>query len=188
VNGIDMSDDQQSPPEPSEQSEQPEQDRGEIAKADPRGRALLAGAVIFALGLVAAFQFAMLPLMNSAASKAAPLQAIAMVKAILVAAAGLGAITAFIWIVYARRILRHRQDPPPGAWLWRDTKIVRGEAAVRRAWMSIAAALVMCAVCIGITVYIAIKLDRFAVLMHPSNSPPVVTQIMPILPAEPKQR
>src|SRR5205807_1315594 len=94
VNGTDMSDDQQSPPEPSEQSEQseqPAQDRGDIAKADPRGRALLAGAVIFALGLVAAFQFEMLPLMKSAASKAAPLQAIAMVKAILVAAAGLGA-------------------------------------------------------------------------------------------------
>jgi hypothetical protein len=170
VNGTDMSADPQSTPE---------HDGSDIAKANPRGRALLACAVLFALGLVAAFWFYAIPLMNSAATKAAPLDAIAMIKALFVAAAGLGAMTAFAWIVYARRILSHRQDPPPGAWLWRDTKIVRGDAAVRRAWLSITAALAMCAVCIGLTIYITIVLDRFAVLMHPTNAPAIVRPVVP---------
>jgi nitrate reductase gamma subunit len=173
VNGINMTDVPPSTPD------QPNHDSSDIAKADSRGRALLVCAIIFALGLVAAFWFYALPLMDSAATKAAPLNAIAMVKALFVAAAGLGAMTAFVWIVYARRILHHRQDPPPGAWLWRDTKIVRGDAAVRRAWLSIAAALVMCAVCVGFTVYIVLVLDRFERLMHPTNAPAIVGPVVP---------
>lgn len=148
----------------------PQSDNGEIAPANPQGRALLAGAIVFGLALVAAFWFYALPLMNATASWKARPATFTAVRSLFVAVGGITTMTAFAWIVYARRILQYRQDPPPGAWLWRDTKIVRGEEAKRRAWLSIGAALAMSALCIGFAAYIAVLLDKRAGwILHPGN-------------------
>ena len=148
----------------------PQSDSGEIAPANPQGRALLAGAIVFGLALVAAFWFYALPLMNATASWAARPATFTAARALFAAIGGITAMTAFMWIVYARRILRYRQDPPPGAWLWRDTRIVRGEDAKRRAWISIGAALAMSTLCIGFAAYIAVLLDqRAGWILHPGD-------------------
>ncbi|HYD79100.1 MAG TPA: hypothetical protein VEC06_04770 [Paucimonas sp.] len=149
-------------------------DAGDIAKAGPRGRMLLAGVVLFALAMAAAFHFHALPLLQAAVSGTPTPDNIVAIKAIFIGIAGLGALTAIAWIRYALRMLRHRQDPPPGAWLWRDTKIVRGAAAVRRARLSIAGAVLACAVCIGFAAYIAIALDRLAAQLRAADGIEIV--------------
>jgi hypothetical protein len=162
----------------------PQQNDGdEIAKANLRGRVLLAGAVLFAALLIAAFQFYAIPLLNAMASRASAQDAAATAKALFVGIDALGVLTAFAWIRYALRILRHRQDPPPGAWLWRDTKIARGKTAAVRAWLYIAAAVLTCAACTGITIYIAIMLDQSLVQSQlPSSGDTLPPRISPARP------
>lgn len=144
----------------------------DIARATLRGRLLLACGFTFALGLVAAFRFYVLPLLKSVVASAPPADAIMAVKLVFIGIALVGTLVATGWILYARAILRSRQDPPPRAWLWRDTKIIRGDAAVRRGRISIAGATVTALACIGLAIYIVVAIDRIA---RQETLPPNVT-------------
>jgi hypothetical protein len=42
---------------------------------------------------------------------------------------------------FARRILVSAQSPPPGTWVWRDTRVLRGDHARARGWWVVACAL-----------------------------------------------
>ena len=42
---------------------------------------------------------------------------------------------------YARRILRSRQFPPPGSWVMRDTRVLRGDTARARGWWVLTCAI-----------------------------------------------
>ena len=75
---------------------------------------------------------------------------------------GIGLVTAGILIMNARQILRSGQAPANDFWLWRDTPIVRGVAARRLAWISIAAAIATMLVCIALTVFIFQTLEKIA--------------------------
>jgi hypothetical protein len=123
--------------------------------------------------LVASFRIYVFPMMELASSRAAAPDSAAIARALFAAIGGLGIMTALAWILYARRIIMHRQDPPPGAWLWRDTPIVRGRQALHRAWLSIAAALIMASACVACAAYVAQALERITRAMQvPEPEPP----------------
>jgi hypothetical protein len=140
----------------------PDQSETDIARATPRGRILLAGGFLFALAMVSAFRFYALPLLQSVVATSPPEDAIMAVKLVFAGIAVIGTLLATGWVLYGRAIVRSRQYPPPHAWLWRDTRIIRGAAAVRRGRLSIAAAVVTALLCIGLALYITVAIDRLA--------------------------
>lgn len=150
----------------------PDRPDNDIARATLRGRAFLACGFMFALALVAAFRFYALPLLKSVVSTSPPADAVMAVKLVFICIAVVGTLVAAGWMLYARAILRSGQYPPPRAWLWRDTRIIRGPAAIRRGRMSIAGALATALACIGLAAYIVIKIDRLAT---DTRLPPNVT-------------
>jgi hypothetical protein len=137
----------------------------EVMPATPRGRWLAALVVLFCVGLIILFRWFALPyfdaIVNATTAPPSP-DAIYIVKCIFFGLAALNALATAVLIAYARKILLSRQYPPPGAWLWRDTRIVRGNKAVRNAWLYIAAGTAACVACLGLALYIAIMLDRLA--------------------------
>jgi hypothetical protein len=159
----------ETPPE-----DQQEQDGSrEIAKANLQGRALLAATIVLVLAFSACFRIYIFPFMELASSRAAAPDSSAIARALFTALGGLGIMTALAWILYARRIILHRQDPPPGAWLWRDTPIVRGKQALRRAWLSIATALILASACVACAAYVAQAFERITqAMLVPEPEPP----------------
>lgn len=139
-------------------------DNGDIARGSVHGRVLLGSAIVLAVALVVGFQFYAQPLLKTTALQSSLPNAIMTAKVAFIGLAAFSTLTAIVWVVYALRILRYRQDPPPGAWLWRDTKIVHGKTAVRRAWLSIIAAVTLSLLCVGFTAYITIRLDQLAAM------------------------
>jgi len=58
---------------------------------------------------------------------------------------GLGALllaTAVYAVWYARRIFGSSQYPPPDSWVWRDTRLLRGDRARGRGWWVVVCAAV----------------------------------------------
>jgi hypothetical protein len=150
----------------------PDQPEPDIARATPRGRILLACGFLFALAMVSAFRFYVLPLLQSVVATAPRADAVVAVKLVFAGIATIGTLLAVGWLLYGRAIVRSRQYPPPRAWLWRDTKIIRGAPAVRRGRWSIAAAIATALLCIGLALYITITIDRLAAR---TKLPPNVT-------------
>lgn len=62
---------------------------------------------------------------------------------------------------YARRIFRASQFPPPGSWVLRDTRLLRGEHARARGWWVVACATSL----FLIAVYVAILPGRIGTLL-----------------------
>ena len=143
---------------------QPAQHSCAVMHATPRGRRLLTLLLILAAGVLALFLRFGLPYFTAMLNTATPpaANAILLIKCCFAGLAVLGVASAAGLIIHARSILRSRQCPPPGAWVWRDTRIVRGTQAARRAWLYIVVAIVCCLACIGLAIYIALMLDRLA--------------------------
>jgi Na+-driven multidrug efflux pump len=135
----------------------------DVVRATPQGRGLSALLILLAIGLVVLFQFVGFPYLKSmlGTSSAPPSpNAIRIIKAVFFGIAVLGITTAVVLLAYARKILRLQQCPPPDAWLWRDTRVVRGSKAIRYAKMYMTAAIVTCIASIAFAIYIALMLDR----------------------------
>jgi hypothetical protein len=65
---------------------------------------------------------------------------------------------------YARRIFASSQYPPPGSWVLRDTRLLRGASARRRGWWTLACA----AICLLMAVYAATLPKRLEHLLTSS--------------------
>jgi hypothetical protein len=143
----------------------------DIVRASLRGRVLSGALLIIAIALLVAFQRIALPLISvTLQANPPPSEAVRLVKMIFFAMTGICTFSAFILIAYARNILRSKQCPPSNAWLWRDTKVVRGDKAIRYAQSYIAIALIACLTCIGLSAYIATTLDRISQFIPVQNS------------------
>lgn len=146
----------------------------EFLRTDARQRRnialLMAAMIVFAI----AFFFFGLPALNAwvqAGSTAAALHKFALVcyaiAALLLIAAG--------WVaVYARRVLRSGQFPPPGTWVFNDTPLRRGAAARIRAQGTLVVAL-----CLVLFAAYAIVLPHW---LHARLLPPVPTSGAPLQP------
>jgi hypothetical protein len=144
----------------------------EIAPATRRGQAALAGAFVLALALLLAYQFIGLPYLKSAISLTAAPEAIVLVKRVLLGLVAPVALAGIYLIWYGRKIAEAGRYPLPEAWVWRDTPIRRGGAAVKLARLHYAAGAVIAVLGIGLAAYLWIMLDRLA---PPIKLPPGVT-------------
>ncbi len=75
-------------------------------------------------------------------------------------------ITAGYAVWYARRIFRSSQFPPPGSWVLRDTRLLRGDHARARGWWVVACAASLSLIAIYVAIlpaYISAQLLRSSV-------------------------
>jgi hypothetical protein len=135
----------------------------DIARASLRGRLLSGSLLLLAIALFLGFQRIAIPLISvTLQGSPPPPDAVRMIKIIFFGMTGACFFSAFVLIAYALNILRKNQCPPTNEWLWRDTKIVRGDKAKLYAKAYIAAAIVACVTCLGLTIYITSTLDRIS--------------------------
>src|SRR4051794_1163720 len=119
----------------------------DLMRATPHGRRLAAFLAIFAIALIVLFQVYAFPYFNTiidSTSTPPSADAIRIVKSIFFGIAALGVASSPVLILHAQKFLQPRQCPPPDAWLWRDTKVMRGTKAVRFAWAYIAVGIATC--------------------------------------------
>lgn len=133
-----------------------------VVRATPRGRWLSAILVLLAIALVAAFQIFAFPFLNNVLNGAPTPQAIIGIKSIFVGLAVIAVISGFVMIHSGRKILRCKQSPPADAWVWRDTKIKQGQAAIRLGWLCVISGVVAGVLCVGLLAYLWIVFDRIA--------------------------
>ena len=137
-----------------------------IMRATRRGQTMSALLVVMALAALVAFQFVALPMLLAAVGSRSGMPpsgaTVRLLQAIFGGIGLLGLGTAAILIHQGRQILRLNQSPASDLWLWRDTPVVRGAKARRRAWLSIALALMTALICIGLVSFIVLTLQRLA--------------------------
>ncbi len=76
---------------------------------------------------------------------------------------------------YAQRIFRASQFPPPGSWVLRDTRLLRGDHARARGWW-----VVVCAISfLLLAIYAAMLPQRLAGLLALPPTPHAARQIAP---------
>ena len=131
----------------------------DVLQATPRGRLYLAGLFTLVFALTATFQFFAFPLLTASLKAGPATNAVFTMKIILVSYAAIVISVAVFVIWYGRRILSRMQFPLPGAWVWRDTTIKRGQSATRIARLHFLTGAVFIIMCIGLTVYLWNKLD-----------------------------
>ncbi len=134
----------------------------DVMSATVRGRYLSLLLLALAIGLIVFSYRVALPTLNAALQTTPAPQAIAGIKGILLGFTVLVMVCAATLIWSGCRMLRTGQSPPLGAWVWRDTKIVRGRMVKRLAWTYIVSALVSCILCIGLVAYMWTTFDRLA--------------------------
>lgn len=150
----------------------PSTDTSDFVRATPRGRWLSAILVLLALALVAAFQYFAFPFLNRVLNGAPTPQSIIAIKSIFVGMAIIAVLAGVAMIQSGRKILRCKQSPPPDAWVWRDTRIKQGPAAIRLGWLCIVAGAVTGVLCIGLLAYLWIVFDRLGA--QPNLRPGVI--------------
>lgn len=146
----------------------------EIARATRRGRWLSAVLAMFAIALIPPFLLVVLPFLNSGFNPPPTPSEANLIKAILVSLAAMGVVSGILMIQTGRNILRSGQCPPPRAWVWRDTKIIRGPHAVRLAWTYILLATLCCVLCVGMTGYILVLLNHMTPQFNLPNDVKVI--------------
>lgn len=134
----------------------------DIVRASTRGRLLLALAALIALGLLAAFHYFALPFLSSTFGPAPPHHAVTTIRYALIGITAGVAFAGMLVIWYGKKISRQGQFPLPGASVWRDTPVKRGRAAVRIAWLHYAAGAFLSILCIVLSAYIWMTIDRLA--------------------------
>ena len=140
----------------------PDEHTPDVMRATLRGRLLLAVFVLLAGCLLAVYQFYGLPFLKAALGASAPAHAIDTIMLVLIGVMAVFICAGAYVIWYGKKISRQRQFPLPGAWVWRDTVIKRGRAAVRIAWLHYAVGALIAIPCIVFAVYAWIMLDRLA--------------------------
>ena len=112
----------------------------EFLRTDPRQRLRLALLTTVMVAVVALFLIYGLPVLTAwvrAGNTAAVLHKLGVVCTVL----GALQLVAAAWTaVYARRVFRSGQFPPPGTWVFRDTRLRRGAVARARGWGVVAGA------------------------------------------------
>ena len=131
-----------------------------VVRATKQGRWFAAALTAAAIALILPFIYFVIPALNAGFNPMPSARQLLIIKGILVALAGFGVLAGAIMIQTGRKILRSGQCPPPDAWLWYDTKIKRGAAAIQLAWAYIITAVICCLLCIGMVGYILVVLDR----------------------------
>lgn len=142
-----------------------------VVRATKQGRWFSAALSAVAIGMLLPFMFVVMPALNSGFNPMPSARQILMIKSILAGLAGLSIVASAIMIQSGRKILRTGQCPPPDAWVWYDTKVKRGTAAIRLAWTYIISAVICGLLCAGLSAYILVVLDR---LTPPYKLPPGV--------------
>ena len=132
----------------------------EIMRATQRGRRLALAQAVVGVVLLLPFLLVVLPLLNSGFNPMPAASQITLIKAILVGLAAMGVAAAAVLIRSGRKILRSGQCPAPDTWVWRDTKVIRGTPAIRLAWIYIVVAALCGILCVGLTAYILVVLNR----------------------------
>ena len=148
----------------------------DIVRPTRRGRMLSAALVALTIALLLPFLFFVLPFLNTGFNPLPSPNQIMLIKAILVSVAALGVASGVALIQSGRKILRSGQCPPPDAWVWRDTKIVRGARAILLGRAYIISATLCCVLCVGLVAYMLVVLDR---VKPRFNLPPGVKIIDP---------
>ncbi|HEX2531715.1 MAG TPA: hypothetical protein VHK70_09630 [Burkholderiaceae bacterium] len=139
------------------------EDLPDTVYATMRGRLVSVTLVAGATGLALLFWLVALPLLETTLRSSPPApNALRLARAVLIGFAGVGLLASLALITHACKILRHGQYPAPGAWVWRDTKIVRGRPAIRYARTCIVVATITGIACLGLAAYIWMALDRLA--------------------------
>ena len=142
-----------------------------VVRAAKQGRWFSAALTAVAIALLLPFIFVVMPALNSGFNPMPSARQILVIKSILVSLAGLSIVAGAIMIQSGRKILRTGQCPPPDAWVWYDTKVKQGTAAIRLAWTYIISAVICGILCAGLSAYILVVLDR---LSPPFKLPPGV--------------
>jgi hypothetical protein len=132
----------------------------DIVHPTRRGRMLSAALVVLTIALLLPFMFFVLPFLNTGFNPLPLPNQIMLIKAILVSVAALGVASGVTLIQSGRKILRTNQCPPPDAWVWRDTKVVRGSRAILLGRIYIVSAALCCVLCVGLTGYVLVVLDQ----------------------------
>lgn len=146
----------------------------EIMRATQRGRWLALAQAVVGVVLLLPFLLVVLPLLNSGFNPMPAAGQITLVKAILVGLAAMGVAAAAVLIRSGRKILHSGQCPAPDTWVWRDTKVIRGVPAIRLAWTYIVVAALCGILCVGLTGYILVVLNR----LTPQFNPPQDVKII----------
>lgn len=141
----------------------------DIMPATVRGRWLSAALVALAAALVTFFYWVAMPALSAAMSPAPAPGATMRIKLILLGLAILATGSAIALILSGKKMLDAKQSPPPGAWLWRDTKVLRGAAAKRLGWACIASGIAASVICIALVGYMWLAFDRHS-LQNPAPS------------------
>ncbi len=156
----------------------------ELMQATAAGRRLGAAMVVLLIAGLAGFWWLILPWIQSAFGPLPSSEAIERIKIGFAILALIVTALAAVLAATGQRILRSRQAPPPGALLWRDTQIVRGDRARRTGIAYCVTGLLCAALGIGLGVTIWSMLDRVSASMS-ITLPPGVTILKQTLP-EPK--
>jgi hypothetical protein len=137
----------------------------ETMPASAKGRGLLVAVVLFSIGLAGAFYWWALPYFREVTLHPTS-EALRHIKIAFYGMAMLGTATAIVLAYYAYQILHTGQCPPPNAWMWRPTRIIRGKPAIRRAWSYIVVAALSWIICLSLSIYIGRLLDQFNAIPH----------------------
>jgi hypothetical protein len=122
-------------------------DEKEYIEPTPSVRRGLLLALILALAPAGVF-FAFWPEIQAHLRAQSACELIAWLQVLNYSTAALAGAAAGTFAWSGAKVLRHGQAPAPGSWVLRRTRVLRGSAARRRAWVLLAAAsvLVLCAV------------------------------------------
>lgn len=112
------------------------------------------------LALIATFQFFVFPLLTASLKAAPALNAVSTLKIIFIGFAAIVISVAVFVIWYGSKILRCGQFPVPGAWVWRDTSIKRGQSVIKVAWLHFLTAALIIIIGIALAVFMWRGLDR----------------------------
>ena len=153
----------------------------ELMPATAAGRRLGAAMVVLLIAGVAGFWWLILPGLQSTSGPLPLSEAIDRIKIGFAILALIVTALAALLAATGQRILRSRQAPPPGALLWRDTQIVRGERARRTGIAYCVMGLLCAALGIGLGVTIWSMLDRVSASMS-ITLPPGVTILKQTIP------
>lgn len=157
MNDMDKADDSAGPPGFDTDSTAPE-----MLRATPSGRRLAGTLIALLIIGLAGFGMFILPSLQAAFSPLPSLQSITMIKAGFTILALIVTLLAAALAATGWRIVGSGQTPPPGALLWRDTRIARGAPARRTGIAYCVAGVLCCAIGIGLGVTSWILLERLA--------------------------
>lgn len=145
----------------------------EVVHATTKGRMWAAGLIILGLIVAAAYQFWAFPMLQSGLAIVPP--PAGLLLRLKLVFAGFSTVLTFAGIAvgaYGQRIRRAGQFPLPHAWVLRDTPVKRGPTVTQIAWMHIVTGGLIALLSVGLSAYVWIVVDRFAMSYTP---PPGVT-------------